>query len=67
MMGSPPGEPGRTDDEVPHRVKIRRTYAIATNELTTSILNDSSPTRLNSPGDGGQPLLCDSATHPGSL
>jgi formylglycine-generating enzyme required for sulfatase activity len=34
MMGSPPDEPGRSDDEVPHRVRIPRTYAIATNELT---------------------------------
>jgi formylglycine-generating enzyme required for sulfatase activity len=34
MMGSPLDEPGRSDDEVPHRVRIPRTYAIATIELT---------------------------------
>jgi len=34
VMGSPLDEPGRSDAEVPHRVKIPRTYAIATNELT---------------------------------
>jgi len=33
-MGSPLDEPGRSDDEVPHRVRIPRTYAIATIELT---------------------------------
>ena len=34
IMGSPLDEPGRSDDEVPHRVRIPRTYAIATIELT---------------------------------
>lgn len=33
-MGSPSNEPGRTDDETPHRVRIPRTYAIAITEVT---------------------------------
>jgi formylglycine-generating enzyme required for sulfatase activity len=33
-MGSPPTERGRTNDETPHRVRIPRTYAIATAEVT---------------------------------
>ena len=34
MMGSPDNEPNRYDNEVQHRVRIGRTYAIATRELT---------------------------------
>lgn len=33
-MGSPSSERGRTDDELEHLVKIPRTYAIATTEVT---------------------------------
>ena len=33
-MGSPAGERGRTEDEASHRVRIPRTYAIATTEVT---------------------------------
>lgn len=33
-MGSPPSERGRSDDETAHRVRIPRTYAIATTEVT---------------------------------
>jgi formylglycine-generating enzyme required for sulfatase activity len=33
-MGSPPGERGRSEEEVQHRVRIPRTYAIATTEVT---------------------------------
>ena len=33
-MGSPPGERGRSEREVAHRVRIPRTYAIATTEVT---------------------------------
>ena len=34
VMGSPETEPGRTSDETRHRVRIPRTYAIATTEVT---------------------------------
>jgi formylglycine-generating enzyme required for sulfatase activity len=34
LMGSPPTERGRSDDEVQHRVRIPRTFAIATTEVT---------------------------------
>ena len=34
MMGSPPTEPGRSQAETQHRVRIARTYAIATTEVT---------------------------------
>jgi formylglycine-generating enzyme required for sulfatase activity len=34
VMGSPPGEPGRSDVERQHRVRIPRAYAIATTEVT---------------------------------
>jgi formylglycine-generating enzyme required for sulfatase activity len=33
-MGSPPGERGRSDEEVSHRVRIPRDYAVATTEVT---------------------------------
>jgi len=33
-MGSPMGEPGRSEVETPHRVRIRRSFAIATKEVT---------------------------------
>lgn len=33
-MGSPAGELGRSDDEIAHQVRISRTYAIATTEVT---------------------------------
>jgi hypothetical protein len=33
-MGSPAGERGRSQEEVQHRVRIARTYAIATTEVT---------------------------------
>ena len=33
-MGSPLSERGRSEEETPHRVNIRRTYAIATTEVT---------------------------------
>jgi formylglycine-generating enzyme required for sulfatase activity len=33
-MGSPPSERGRSDEEISHRVRIPRTYAIATTEVT---------------------------------
>jgi formylglycine-generating enzyme required for sulfatase activity len=33
-MGSPPNKRGRSEDETPHRVRIPRTYAIATTEVT---------------------------------
>jgi formylglycine-generating enzyme required for sulfatase activity len=33
-MGSPPTEPGRSDDENQHQVRITRTFAIATKEVT---------------------------------
>ena len=33
-MGAPAGERGRTDEEVAHRVRIPRTYAIGTTEVT---------------------------------
>jgi len=36
VMGSPAAEAGRTDDEAPHRVRIPRTYAIATTEVTNA-------------------------------
>ena len=35
-MGSPRTERGRMDDETPHRVRIPRTYAIATTEVTNT-------------------------------
>lgn len=35
-MGSPPIERGRTDDENQHEVRIPRTYAIATKEVTVA-------------------------------
>ena len=34
MMGSPVSERGRSPEEIQHRVRIPRTYAIATTELT---------------------------------
>ena len=34
VMGSPDDEPGRYDDEIRHRVRIERTFAIATREVT---------------------------------
>jgi formylglycine-generating enzyme required for sulfatase activity len=34
LMGSPASERGRSDDEVQHRVRIPRTFAIATTEVT---------------------------------
>ena len=34
MMGSPLSEDGRSEEEIQHRVKIPRTYAIATTEVT---------------------------------
>jgi formylglycine-generating enzyme required for sulfatase activity len=34
MMGSPLTEPGRSQEEVQHRVRVPRTYAIATTEVT---------------------------------
>lgn len=34
LMGSPPTERGRSEDEVQHRVRIPRTFAIATTEVT---------------------------------
>jgi len=34
VMGSPPGEPGRSDVESRHRVRIPRAYAISTTEVT---------------------------------
>jgi formylglycine-generating enzyme required for sulfatase activity len=34
LMGSPDGEPGRYHDEIQHRVRIDRTFAIATREVT---------------------------------
>ncbi len=34
VMGSPPGETGRTPDEAQHRVRIPRSFAIATTEVT---------------------------------
>ena len=34
MMGSPPSERGRSEDETAHLVRIPRTYAIATTEVT---------------------------------
>lgn len=34
VMGSPASERGRSADETPHRVRIPRTYAIATTEVT---------------------------------
>lgn len=34
VMGSPPGEPGRSDVESQHHVRIPRPYAIATTEVT---------------------------------
>jgi len=36
VMGAPPGEPGRTDAETPHRVRIPRSFAVATTELTVA-------------------------------
>jgi formylglycine-generating enzyme required for sulfatase activity len=33
-MGSPPSDPERVDDEIPHRKRINRRYAIATKEVT---------------------------------
>ena len=33
-MGSPVGERGRSEEETQHRVRIPRTYAIATTEVT---------------------------------
>jgi formylglycine-generating enzyme required for sulfatase activity len=35
MMGSPPSEPGRLNDETRHRVKLTRPYYIQTTEVTT--------------------------------
>jgi len=35
-MGSPPGERGRSEVETQHRVKISRTYAIASTEVTNA-------------------------------
>src|SRR6185436_10647279 len=35
-MGSPPGERGHAAEETPHRVRIPRTYAIATTEVTNT-------------------------------
>src|SRR6185503_13126711 len=35
-MGSPPAERGRSNDETPHQVRIPRTFAIATTEVTVS-------------------------------
>jgi formylglycine-generating enzyme required for sulfatase activity/predicted Ser/Thr protein kinase len=34
MMGSPPGEPGRLNDETRHRVNLTRPYYIQTTEVT---------------------------------
>ena len=34
MMGSPPTEPDRDSDEIPHRVVIPRRFAIATKEVS---------------------------------
>lgn len=34
MMGSPPSERGRSEEETQHRVRIPRTYAMATTEVT---------------------------------
>jgi len=34
VMGSPITEPGRSEDETPHRVRIPRAYALATTEVT---------------------------------
>jgi formylglycine-generating enzyme required for sulfatase activity len=36
VMGSPPGQPGRTPDEVQRRVRIPRSFAIATTETTVA-------------------------------
>jgi len=34
QMGSPPGEPFRQDEEVPHRVRLTRSFRIAATEVT---------------------------------
>ena len=36
IMGSPPDEAGRTPDEARHRVRIPRSFAIATTEVTVA-------------------------------
>ena len=53
-MGSPAGERGRTEDETSHRVRIPRTYAIATTGSPTSSSPASSPLRRRLARDGGR-------------
>jgi eukaryotic-like serine/threonine-protein kinase len=37
MMGSPPTEPDRDSDEIPHRVVVPRRFAIATKEISVEL------------------------------
>ena len=59
VMGSPPDEAGRTPDEARHRVRIPRSFAIATTEVTVAQFErflDANPevkaqhVRLDNPG-----------------
>jgi formylglycine-generating enzyme required for sulfatase activity len=54
-MGSPPGEPGRFNNETLHRQRINRSFAIATKEVTREQYErfiQASPTnRGHNPGD----------------
>ena len=64
-MGSPPDEAGRTPDEARHRVRIPRSFAIATTEVTVAQFQqflDANPevkaqhTRLDNPGQIAEAL-----------
>ena len=65
IMGSPPDEAGRTPDEARHRVRIPRSFAIATTEVTVAQFQqflDANPevkaqhTRLDNPGQIAEAL-----------
>ena len=65
IMGSPPDEVGRTPDEVRHRVRIPRSFAIATTEVTVAQFQqflDANPEvkvrhiRLDNPGQIAEAL-----------
>jgi serine/threonine protein kinase/formylglycine-generating enzyme required for sulfatase activity len=55
LMGSPPNEPGRADNETPHRQRIGRTFAIAAKPVTVEqflrFRRDYQPKRQYAPTD----------------